>query len=454
MSSLFGLLAVARDGIMAQTAALDVTGQNVAGANTPGYVRRTPVLESVTGGGVVMSGAVRSFDRFTYAQLIDQSGRLSSATARATAISDVEALVTPGADHIGDRADALFNAFRELTVHPSDSAVRSAVLSSAQWLASGFSETANGLDAFRGELATRATDVAAEVNQRLNGIATLDKGIIESRGRGEDASDLIDRRDQMVREVADRVGARVVESPNGGITLFGGGTVLYEGGRAAQLDISLDTDGLLKVQANRNGNVIDITSGIQTGTLAGVKQSRDVDIAGLQTSLDAYAKDIADTINAIHVTGVALDGSTGRNLFTPSATVKGAAHAMALDPAMDGHPELLGTASNSTNLPGGNDIAVKLADLARNPINGGSTASERYAAIASGVGQLRTTTESEEAMRQDTVATATALRESASGVSTDEEMIHLQQYQRAFEASTRVLSTINSLFDSVMDIIR
>lgn len=454
MSSLFSVLAVARDGVMAQTAALDVTGQNVAGANTPGYVRRTPVLESIAGGGVMMSGASRSFDRFTYAQLIDQSGRLSSATARATAISDVEALVTPGADHLGDRADALFNALHELTVHPADTAVRSAVLSSAQWLASGFSETANGLDAFRGELATRAHDVATEVNQRLAGIATLDKGIIQSKGRGEDASDLIDRRDQMVREVADRVGARVVESASGGITLFAGGTVLYEGGRAAQLDVSLDANGALMVQANRDGNMIDVTSGIQTGTLAGVKQSRDVDITSLQTSLDKFAKDIGDTMNAIHVTGVALDGTTGRNLFTPSATVKGTAHAMALDPAMDGHPELIGAAANATDLPGGNDVAARLADLGRNPINGGSTASERYAAIASAVGELRTTTDSEEAMRQDTVATATALRESASGVSTDEEMIHLQQYQRAFEASTRVLSTVNALFDSLMSIIR
>jgi flagellar hook-associated protein 1 FlgK len=230
--------------------------------------------------------------------------------------------------------------------------------------------------------------------------------------------------------------------------------VLYEGGRAAQLDVSIDPSGALTVQANRNGNLIDITSGIQTGTLAGVKQSRDVDIAGLQTSLDTYAKDLGDTLNAIHVTGIALDGTTGRNLFIPSATIKGAAHAMALDPAMDGHPELIGAAANATDLPGGNDVAAKLADLGRNPINGGSTASERYAAIAAAVGELRTTTDSEEAMRQDTVATATALRESASGVSTDEEMIHLQQYQRAFEASTRVLSTLNTLFDTVMGIIR
>lgn len=454
MASLFSLLSVARDGIMAQTAALDVTGQNVAGANTPGYVKRTPMLQSMPAGGVQMSGAPRSFDRFTYSQLIDQSGRLAAATARGAALSDVEALVIPSGDHLGDRADALFDSLHELALHPSDTAVRSAVLSRAEWLASGFAETADGLEGFRGELTTRARDVASEVNQRLTSITTLDQGIIAARARGEDASDLLDRRDQLVREISERVGARVLEAPSGGITIFGAGTVLYEGGKAAQLAVSVDTDGKLRIQADRAGNVIEITSGIETGTLAGVRQARDVDITQILDSLDAYAKDLGDSINAIHVTGFGLDGASGRSLFAPAAVVKGAAHAMALDPALVGHPERLGAAASAADLPGGNDIAVQLATLATHPLTGGATASERYAAIASNVGVLRTAAESEEQMREGTVATATALRESASGVSTDEEMIHLQQFQRAFEASTRVLSTINELFDTLMSAFR
>src|SRR5439155_21204692 len=98
-------------------------------------------------------------------------------------------------------------------------------------------------------------------------------------------------------------------------------------------------------------------------TLAGIRQPRDFDITGVLDSLDKYAKDLGDAVNAVAVTGVALDGTTGRPLFAPSALVKGAAHAMALDPAMIDHPELLGAASSSTNLPGGNDIAVALANL-------------------------------------------------------------------------------------------
>ena len=453
MAGLFSLLSISRDGVLAQSAALQVTGQNVAGANTPGYVKRTATLESVANGGVRMSGTARSFDRFTYAQLVDQSSRLASATARSTAISNVEVVVAPATDHLGDRADALFDAFHELALSPSDTAVRSSVLARAQWLAAGFSETASGLESFRGELGLQATDVTSEVNDRLSSIAKVDQGIIAARARGEDANDLLDTRDRLVQDVAERVGARAVEGPNGGLTIFGAGTVLYEGGNAARLSTSIDTDGTLRVQADRNGNVIDVTKGIETGTLAGVRQARDVDIPGLLDSLDSYAKDVADAVNAIHVTGFSLDGSPGKALFTPSSTVKGAAHAMVVDPSMVDHPELLAASGSAADVPGGNDVAIALANLSRVALTGGATASERYASIASKVGVLRSISESDETLRRDTVATATSLRESSSGVSTDEEMIQMQQFQRAFEASTRVLRTVDELFDSLMQMV-
>ena len=453
MGGLFSLLSIARDGVLAQTAALDVTSQNVAGANTPGYVRRVPVLESMKNGGVQMNRTTRSFDRFTYAQLVDQAGRLGSANARAGAINDVEAIVTPSADHIGDRADVFFDSLHELALNPADSAVRTSVMAQAQWLATGFSETANGLERFRGELFSRATDLTSEVSQRLEQMAGIDRDIVDATGRGDNAADLRDRRDQLVQEIGQRVGARTVEGPNGGLTLFGAGTVLYEGGRTASLGVSLDANGALHFEANRNGNVIDVTSGIETGTLAGVREARDKDIPALLARLDGFASDFTTAVNTVHMGGYGLDGSTGRPLFTPSATVKGAAHAMSIDPGIQGHPEWLGASSTSTDVPGGNDVASALANISRLALPGGGTAAERYALIASNVGVLRSATDSELTMREDTMATATTLRESASGVSTDEEMIHLQQYQRAFEASTRVLRAVDELFDTLMQAI-
>lgn len=453
MASLSSILSVARDGITAQSGAINVTAQNVAGANTPGFVKRTAMLESVATGGVMMTGVKRSFDRFTYAQLIDQESRLSGARVRATTLADVEAVVSPASNHIGDRADALFDALEELALHPSDAAVRSTVLARAEWLANGFSDAANGLGQYRAELFTRARDVATEVNQRLDALASADEGVRNAIARGEDPSSLLDRRDQLLRELSERVGARVVDDERGGITLFGAGTVLYENGHPAKLAVALDVNGDLNILADRNGNVIDVTKMLDTGTLGGAKQARDVDIPDILASLDAFAKDVTDAVNTVHVTGFGLDGGSGRPLFEPTGTVKGAASAMRVDSVMIGHPERIATSSSAGSLPGGNDIAVALADLVRKNIGSSGTPAERFASFASKVGVLRNVAAGEESMREDTVATATALRESASGVSTDEEMINLQQFQRAFEASSRVLKTVDELFQDLLQTI-
>ncbi|MBS2012275.1 MAG: flagellar hook-associated protein FlgK [Deltaproteobacteria bacterium] len=451
MGSLTAILSAARDGIIAQSGGINVTAQNIAGANTPGFVKRTAVLESLPTGGVALTGVKRSFDRFTYSQLIDQEGKLASARVRSTALSDLESIVSPAVDHIGDRADALFDALQELSLYPSDNAVRSTVLARAEWLGASFSETAAGLDQYREELFTRVRDLTTEVNQRLDSLSSVDASVRAALARGEDASDLVDRRDQLVREIGERVGGRVVEDERGGLTLFGAGTVLYENGHAAKLSASLDSSNDLSIRADRDGNVIDITKSIDAGALAGAKIARDVDIPDVLASLDAFAKDLTDTINAVHVTGYGLDGVAGRPLFTPSATVAGAANAMSVDPSIAGHPERIATSSSAGSLPGGNDVAAALADLVRKNLNTtGGTTSERYAAIASKVGMLRNVASGEESMREDTVATATALRESASGVSTDEEMINLQRFQRAFEASSRVLRTVDELYQTLL----
>lgn len=449
MASLFSVLAIARDGMMAQTGALDVTGQNVAGANTPGYVKRTAQLTSRPNGGVEMTGVARSFDSFTYTQLVTQEAHLASASARSNALADVEAIVSPATDTLSDRIDALSDAFHELSTHPSDTGVRSTVLASAQALSRGFAETADGLNASRAELFSQAKSVADDVNTKLDQLAKLDKSVTEAVARGQDASGLRDQRDQIAREIGQSVGARIVPNDNGSVTLFAAGTVLYEGGTTAKLEVSLDSGGMLRVQANRAGNVVDVTSGLDTGKLAGIREARDKDIPEVLSQLDAFATEVADAFNTVHASGFGLDGNDGRPLFSITSGA-GAAHSMSLDPGMEGHPEYLATAASAGDVPGGNEVAVALSRVSQSVLPGGGTMSERYAGIASKVGLLHSTAEGEAKMREDTVATASALRESVSGVSTDEEMINMQQFQRAFEASTRVLRVVDELFDTLM----
>ena len=93
--SLSGLLDIARSGLLSQSGALGITGQNVTNATMPGYTKRVASLTPQVGGGVTFNGEIRSFDRFAYAHVVQQTGLQSAANARANALAGIEAIMAP-----------------------------------------------------------------------------------------------------------------------------------------------------------------------------------------------------------------------------------------------------------------------------------------------------------------------------------------------------------------------
>ena len=442
--SLSGLLNIARSGMMAQSGALSITGQNVTNATTPGYTKRVASMDAQIGGGVVFNGEIRTFDKFAYAHVVDQSGRLASASARANALARIEAIIAPPSQTIGDRSTALMTSFTTLTAYPTDPAVRTDVLAKADDLATTVATAALSLSETSKEILQQAQGVVTEINDRLGHVADLNTKIAEAKAQGSDASALRDQRDQWVREIGDRVGVRAVEDPQGRVTLFGAGAVLVEGSQTSPMSLDLDTAGKLRVTVS-GASTIDITSRVDSGTLGGLREARDVDLAKARSGLDAFAFDVANKINAVHAGGFGLDGGTGRPLFAVSATQAGAAASMALDPNMRDRPDRVGAGGSASELPGGNGAAMQLAQLSDTDSFGGTTLANRFAALAGDVGARKASAEAEKTMRQDTLSLAQTMSDSASGVSLDEEMVDMSKYQRAFEASSKVLRTADEL---------
>lgn len=452
--SLFSLLGVARDGLQAQSAGVSVTGQNISNVNTPGYVRRSAVLaeRQASQGGVEVVTTARSFDRLTHRRAVEEHGRRGAADARADALASAESVLAPGSGDIADRLGAFFGSLSALSATPADTSARADVLRQASDLARQISGTASDLESLRGDLYTQARGAAGELNERLGRIATLNASIAEATGRGDPGVELRDERDRLVQEVGDRVGARAVEDASGQVTLFAAGAALVEGSHAASLGVDLDASGNLRVQVQRPGEpAVDVTASVTQGSLGGLREARDVDIPRAASALDGFAFDLASATNAAHSAGFGLDGTGGRALFTTTATPAGAARAMALNPALEGHPERLAAAASAADVPGGNTVALRLAGLAGRPLGTGTAPpAERFGALAADLGSRRAAAESERALRADTVAQAENLHASSSGVSLDEEMVNLSRFQRAFEASTRVLRAADELLDNLM----
>jgi flagellar hook-associated protein 1 len=458
MGSLFALMGTMQDALSAQQAGIDVTGQNIANVNTPGYVKRTAVLESRavlpgTQGGVDVAEIQRAFNSFSYSQVLVEHGQKGAADARSSTLGEAQAIVAPqGGGAVSDAMNAYFSSLAALSSTPSDPSARSAVLAKASQLAQSFSTTANGLAQTQSSLFSQAQGVASAVNLDLAQIGKLNGQIAQAQGLGDNAPDLRDRRDTLVSSVADRIGARVVPDASGSVTLFAGGGVLVSGDNASSVGVSLDSSGAMKFIVNRPGGApIDVTSGVTDGTLGGLREARDVDIAKTATRLDQLAYDFANNVNAVHASGFGLDGVSGRPLFTPPVKVAGAASTMAVDASVAGQPDHVAAAASAQDVPGGNDVAVQLAQLASQPLGAGGTPAQQFGAIASQIGSAKSAADTDASTRADMVTQAENLNSSASGVSLNEEMVNLTRFQQAFQAATRVLQVTDKLLGDFMN---
>jgi flagellar hook-associated protein 1 FlgK len=452
MGSLFGLLNIASQGIAAQTAEIDTTGKNVSNATTAGYVRKTAVLEgNQSDGGVQFTGVSRSFDQFTFASVVLEHGKAGAASSRNDALAQLQAVVAPDSGGIADNINSFMSSLQTLVGNPSDPSTRATVLANAQSLAESISQTANGIQTTQSDMLTKAQGVATTLNQDLSQIATLNGQIASATANGGDASDLEDQRDQLVTTVADNIGAKTITDSSGQVTLFAAGTTLVNGSTASSIAVGTDASGNMQVTATRpDGSSVDVTSNVNDGALGGLREARDTDAAGTLNQLDQFAYDLSNAANSIQSTGYGTDGTTGTNLFVAPTTVAGAARNMALDPAIIGNPQKIATSSTAAGLPSGNDVALKLAALSSTSLGSEGTPTNAFASITSAVGNAKQSADNENTLRTSTVAQAETLNSSSSGVSLDEEMANLTQYQNAFAASSKVLTTAAELLQTLI----
>jgi flagellar hook-associated protein 1 FlgK len=435
-----------------QAAGIDIAGQNVANVNTPGYARRVAQLETLPGMGVALAGIGRSLDRFAAARVITETGLQGAATARAGALANLETILAPSQGQtIGDQTSSMFAAMNALSQSPADATSRNVVLASAQQLAGNVSSTAASLLTERAALLARGQDTAGEINQKLTNIGKLNQQIADATAISADSNSLRDQRDTLVRDVGTRIDVTAIEDGTGAVTLLSSGSTLLEGNHVSSVDVSLGTTGDLAIKFRHPGGAVDdVTTKVVGGALGGIREARDVDAPKIMAQLDQYAYDLSTSVNAVHSAGYGLDGQTGRPLFKPPATVAGAAYAMAVDVSVAGNPDAIGAAKSAADIPGGNDNALAIAMLGEAPQGGSSTPEQAFVAILGGLGTTKATADSDVKLRDNTVAQADNLRESSAGVSVDDEMINLTRYQKSFEASMRVISTISGLLDDLI----
>lgn len=458
--SLLRTLNIGANGMTSASLGTSITGQNITNAATPGYSRQTVEQRARPihyGGGVEGREAVRVADKFVDKRLTSATSLEGEATARAKTVADLDGIFAEDEGGIGASLDAFEGAVSDLAANPSDMTTRTAFLAAADQLTLSFRQASDTLTNARADANGRIVSEVDELNGKLDQIGSLNAQILEGSSAGQDVSTLLDNRDQIVRDIAEKVPVTVIEDRGSTVSLLLGGSrnLVAPNGDVSHLTTTVDSNGDRQVARETSSGPEDVTSLLTTGSLAGYINGRDGAIADARNSLDQLAFDISSAYNTAHSAGFGLDGSTGNNLFEPQAAVAGAASAMAVSSDVAGQPAKI-AAGTATGVNGDNRNALAMRDLADASIALGGTASAN-GALAQIVGAAGSAVQSANNRADHATATrdqAQALRDSVSGVSSDEEMVNLMRYQRAFQASLRVIETADMMLGELLNMKR
>jgi len=259
----------------------------------------------------------------------------------------------------------------------------------------------------------------------------------------------------MQDELAELTGATPVPNGQGDISMvLASGTALVSEDQAATLSVIPDpaNRGHLAIQATLADGSGPVGVTLSNGTLGGVLEARDVSLKAAEDSVDQLAFDFANAMNTVHQAGFDLNGTTGHDLFTVSATALGAASTLTVEAALAADPDMISASATAAGVPGDATNVFALIAVENQALSSGKPAEGTLSRIIADFGsasQRAKAMAAQEAALRDNLVT---MRESASGVSIDEELIEMTRSQRAFEAVTKVITAADEMLQTLMNL--
>lgn len=455
MPSLNSSLLIATQALQAQELELQVANNNIANANTPGYARETVSLSeagtsntgSVTvGNGVTVTSVNSVRSDLLSLRIQQQTGQQASADAQVTALNQLQTLFPTTGASLASSLSTFFNSLSALSTNPGSSPDRQTAIQSAQALVSQFNSISAGLSGPTSSLNSTVTDDVSQINELSTQAAQLNQEVVEQTAQGQNTGPIGDQLNQVELRLANLTNISVTHSAQGDTITTGNGTALVLGNQSYALSASQDASGNQKV-FDQNGS--DITTQISGGDLAGTFHVRDTQIPALLNSLDTLANQFATAFNTAQTKGYDENGNAGAALFSVSSTVAGSAASLKLTTT---DPSAIAASSDGSS--GSNGNVANLTALQNAPLTSGLSTTAQSSNLVYLIGSYTATATADSASIRQSLTALANQQGAISGVSIDEESANLIQYQQAYAAAAKVVSTIQSLFDTTINMIQ
>jgi flagellar hook-associated protein 1 len=474
MLGLFGTLNLGARAMQAQQTGVEIAGQNLANLNNTAYARQrvqlqtSPTIETSLGPqgtGVEVTAIQQIRSTLLDGQIRDetsvasywegQQGWLESGQTALNEFLDQSATSIDSTAEAGSAATAqglsaelsqLFNSFQSVASSPTSLSQRQALVSQAESLASSFNQISNRLGAIGSSLDDSIISDTASVNQILSDIAGLNKEITSAEASGGTANELRDLREQKLEGLAKLANFQVTTAADGTMTLSAGTQVFVTGSVVRSQLVAMRIQGRLIVASSADNAWTNFTG----GTIKAAMDIRDGALNSLRTGLDTLASQLISQVNAVYRGGYDLDGGTGADFFTGSN-----ASNIAVNSTLRDNPsklQLAGAAGAASD----NAVALALARMSEQPIAGlqNQTFSDAYGQLVVSYGNALSNANTQVANQAAVSKLLLARRDSVSGVSMEEEMASLMSYQKAYQASARIITTVDQMLEEVINLKR
>ncbi len=474
MAGLNHSLNIGSESLLASRQGVDTTGHNMANAQTEGFSRQRVNLETRTpsvargyiiGNGVFVKSIDRAHDRFLEKQIVDGIQDLGTSEAYHENLKALEDIYSPElSTTVVESMDQFFTAIQNLSNFPEDQTTRTYVKETGENLTDTFGRINNQLKDARSVIDERVTGQVQEINNLISEITRFNSSLRAVATSGQqDSADILDKQDLLLRKLSEQIDVNYYRTDQGTVTVRGPGeTLLIDRDQHANLGVRTDESGDgthdVFIQGGSATGVLKVTDKIKHGSLGGLIAVRDQVIPKLLHSNNEMAYSFVQSFNEIHRAGFGINrfsGISGRDFFDIQGGVDNAASSIRVNDAI--HEDVSSISIASTPYaPGDNVLANMLLRLKDEPLMGERQQSmnEYYAEYVGSLGLEISQASSLKDADKVLVDGLNARREAVSGVSMDEEATNLLKWQASFTASSKLITTIDEMMETVLGLKR
>jgi flagellar hook-associated protein 1 len=457
MSNLLSTLLSSANALRAYDQTLNVIQNNVANASTPGYARQVQSLtampffpEGGLAGGVEAGDLVSRRSQYAEQAVRTRQSALGFAGQRASDLESIEPLFAPIADAgINGVMSKLFQSFSQLAVTPNSTTDRRIVLDRADSLAHTLRDTAAGLQTAVGDADGQFVSRVDHLNSLLERVRDFNAG---RRANAADAADAgVDAQlHSTLEDLSELVEFQALEGSDGTLSiLLGGREPVVIGENVYRVSAEKSNNSVML----RNSRGVDITASIKGGSVGALLDLRNNMLPAYMQELNTFTAGLAEKINSTLASGLDANGNTparpADDLFV-FADPGNPAASIALNATL-GTADL---AAAGAGLPGGNGNAIAIARLATEKTLNGFTFSEALGNIGGHIGRDLTDARESRVAQSSLLIQAKSLRDQKQAVSLDEEAALLLAFQKNYEASARVITIVDELTQTMLNLFR